>query len=56
MPSTDPNVVELEKELGSAEPLSPEAADKNPSRWADPWVRRAAIGAAAVLVTDVFLK
>ena len=30
MPSTDPNVVELEKELGSAEPLSPEAADKNP--------------------------
>ena len=53
MPSTDPNVVELEKELGSAEPLSPEAADKNPSRWADPWVRRAAFGAAAVLVIAV---
>ncbi|HMD83618.1 MAG TPA: HlyD family secretion protein [Terriglobia bacterium] len=53
MPSTDPNVVELEKELGSAEPLSPEAADKTPSRWADPLVRRAAIGAAAVLVIVV---
>ena len=49
MPSTDPNVVELEKELGSVEPLTPEAADQNPSRWADPWVRRAAIGAGAVL-------
>ena len=53
MPSTDPNVVELEKELGSGEPLSPEAADKNPSRWADPWVRRAAFGAAAVLAIAV---
>jgi membrane fusion protein (multidrug efflux system) len=50
MPSTDPNVVELEKELGSVEPLSPEGEDKNPSRWADPLVRRAAIGAAAALV------
>jgi membrane fusion protein (multidrug efflux system) len=49
MPSTDPNVVELEKELGRGEPLSPETEDKNPSRWADPWVRRAAFGAAAVL-------
>jgi membrane fusion protein (multidrug efflux system) len=53
MPSTDPHVVELEKELGSAEPLSPEAADKNPSRWADPWVRRAALGAVAVLAIAV---
>jgi membrane fusion protein (multidrug efflux system) len=53
MPSTDPNVVELEKELGSAEPLSQDAADKNPSRWADPWVRRAAFGAAAALVIAV---
>jgi membrane fusion protein (multidrug efflux system) len=53
MPSTDPNVVELEKELGSAEPISPEAADKNPSRWADPWVRRAAFGAAAALIIVV---
>ena len=53
MPSTDPNVVELEKELGSAEPISPEAVDKNPSRWADPLVRRAAIGAAAVLAIAV---
>jgi membrane fusion protein (multidrug efflux system) len=50
MPSTDPNVVELEKELGRGEPLSPEAEDKNPSRWADPWVRRGAFGAAAVLL------
>jgi membrane fusion protein (multidrug efflux system) len=50
MPSTDPNVVELEKDLGPAEPLSPEVADKTPSRWADPLVRGAAIGAAALLV------
>jgi membrane fusion protein (multidrug efflux system) len=53
MPSTDPNVVELEKELGSVEPLSPEAEDKNPSRWADPLVRRVAVGAAAALVIAV---
>jgi membrane fusion protein (multidrug efflux system) len=53
MPSTDPNVVELEKDLGSAEPLSPEAVDKTPSRWADPWVRRGAFGAAAVLAIVV---
>jgi len=53
MPSTDPNVVELEKELGNAEPLSPEAGEKNPSRWADPWVRRAALGAGAVLAIAV---
>ena len=53
MPSTDPNVVELEKELGRGEPLSPEAEDKNPSRWADPWVRRAAFGAAVVLAIVV---
>jgi membrane fusion protein (multidrug efflux system) len=50
MPSTDPNVVELEKELGGGEPLTAETADKNPSRWSDPWVRRAAFGAAAALV------
>ncbi len=53
MPSTDPNVVEMEKELGPAEALSPEAPDKAPSRWADPMVRRAAVGAAAVLVLAV---
>ena len=53
MPSTDPNVVELEKELGSAEPLGPEAADKDSSGWAEPWVRRAAIGAAAALAIAV---
>jgi len=50
MPSTDPNVVELEKELGQVEALSPEGEDKNPSRWADPLVRRLALGAGAVLV------
>ena len=53
MPSTDPNVVEMEKELGSAESLSPETADKTPSRWADPRVRRGAVGAAAVLAIAV---
>jgi membrane fusion protein (multidrug efflux system) len=55
MPSTDPNVVELEKELGRAEPLGPEVADKTPSRWADPLVRGAAIGAAALLVIAAVL-
>jgi len=50
MPSTDPHVVELEKELGRAEALSPEPDDKTPSRWADPVVRRVASGAAAALV------
>jgi len=53
MASTDPNVVELEKELGGGVPLSPEVEDKNPSRWADPWVRRAAFGAAALLAIVV---
>jgi membrane fusion protein (multidrug efflux system) len=54
MPSADQNVVELEKELGGGgEPLRPEAEDKNPSRWADPWVRRIAFGAAALLVIAV---
>jgi membrane fusion protein (multidrug efflux system) len=55
MPSTDPNVVELEKELGSAEPLSPEGAEKTPSRWADPLVRRAAIGAVVALAIAVVM-
>jgi membrane fusion protein (multidrug efflux system) len=53
MPSTDPNVVELEKELDSPEPVSPEAADKSPSRWSDPRVRWAALGAAALLLIAV---
>ncbi len=53
MPSTDPNVVELEKELGRGEPLSPEEAEKNPSRWADPMIRGAAIVAGAVLAIAV---
>jgi membrane fusion protein (multidrug efflux system) len=53
MPTTDPNVFELEKELGRAEPPTPEGEDKNPSRWADPWVRRAAGAAGALLVIAV---
>ena len=53
MPSTDPNIVELEKELGSAEPLSPEGEDKNPSRWSDPVIRRAVMGAGAALAITI---
>ncbi len=53
MPGKDPNVVELEKELGAGLPPSPEGPegeDKNPSRWSDPWVRRAAFGGLFVLI------
>jgi membrane fusion protein (multidrug efflux system) len=50
MPSTDPHVEELEKELGGTEPLGPENGDKNPSRWSDPVIRRVVFGGAAVLV------
>jgi len=53
MPSTDSNVVELEKELGSVEPASPETTEKSPSRFADPRVRRLVIGAGAVLAIVV---
>jgi membrane fusion protein (multidrug efflux system) len=53
MPRTDQNIEELEKALGSAEVPSPETAEKAPSRWADPKVRRLAIGAAAVLAIAV---
>jgi membrane fusion protein (multidrug efflux system) len=53
MPSTDPNVVELEKELSRAEPAGSEAAEKALSRWADPRVRGAAVGAAALLIFAV---
>jgi len=53
MPSTDPHVEELEKELGSTEPISPENGDKNPSRWADPMIRRIAFGAGLVLIIAV---
>jgi membrane fusion protein (multidrug efflux system) len=49
MPSTDPNVVELEKDLGQVESVDPEVDDKSPSRWSNPLVRLAAIGAAAIL-------
>ena len=53
MPTTDPKVFELEKELGRAETVTPEAEDKNPSRWADPWVRRLAAAAGLILVIAV---
>src|SRR5579862_8245231 len=53
MPTTDPKVFELEKELGRGETLAPEGDDKNPSRWADPWVRRAAFGAGVLLLLAV---
>ena len=45
--------IELEKELSRVEPAGSEAAEKGPSRWADPRVRGAAIGAAALLVLAV---
>jgi membrane fusion protein (multidrug efflux system) len=45
----DPNVVELEKELGRVEPAGEEGARKGASRWADPKFRRGVAGAAAVL-------
>ena len=53
MPSTDNKIDELEKELGSAEPLRPEPAEKSPSRWADPRVRRIVIGGGVVLAIAV---
>jgi membrane fusion protein (multidrug efflux system) len=53
MPTTDPNVFELEKELGHADPLTPEGEDKNPSRWADPWVRRLAVAGGLLLLLVV---
>ena len=58
MPSMDPNVVELEKELGRVEPAGEEAAEKGTSRWADPKFRRGVAGVAAVLalVTVVLLR
>jgi len=49
MSSMDPNVVELEKELGRVEPAGEEAAEKGTSRWADPKFRRGVAGVAAVL-------
>ncbi len=50
MPSTDPNVAELEKELGRGEAVSPDMPEKGPSRWADPKVRLAAFAGGAVLL------
>jgi membrane fusion protein (multidrug efflux system) len=53
MPTTDPNVFELEKELGRTGPPPLDGEDKNPSRWADPWVRRAAVSAGVLLLIAV---
>lgn len=53
MPTTDPKVFELEKELGRGETATPQGEEKNPSRWADPWVRRAAFGAGVLLLLAV---
>jgi len=47
MPTTNPNVVELEKELSEIPGAEP--AGKRPGRWADPRVRFAAIGGAVLL-------
>ncbi len=49
MPTRDPNLDELEKELGREVPQSLPSEGKSPSRWADPKVRWSALGAAAVL-------
>jgi len=49
MSSTDPNVVELEKEIGRVEAAAQVPVEKRPSRWADPKFRRGVIGVAAVL-------
>jgi membrane fusion protein, multidrug efflux system len=53
MPTTDPKVFELEKELGRGDTAAPDGEEKNPSRWADPWVRRAAVGAGLLLLLAV---
>ena len=53
MSSMDPKVAELEKELGRVEPAGQEAAEKGPSRWADPKFQRGAAGVAAVLALVV---
>ncbi len=50
MPTTDQNVVEMEKELGRVEAGSAAGEDKNPSRWSDPWVRRLAFGGGLILL------
>ena len=53
MPTTDPKVFELEKELGRGETATPQGEEKNPSRWADPSVRRAAFGAGVLFLLAV---
>ncbi len=53
MPTTDPNLDELEKELNHEAPQSLPDEAKSPSRWADPKIRGAALGAAAVLAIAI---
>ena len=53
MASMDPKVAELEKDVDRVESAGQEAAEKGPSRWADPKFRRGAVGVAAVLVLVV---
>jgi len=49
MPTTDPNVEELENELGRTEPVRQPPGDENASRWANPKFRLGVMGSAAVL-------
>ena len=53
MPSTDPNVVELEKELGRREALSPEARRRTRRAGRIPWSAGRPLRAAAVLLIAV---
>ncbi len=53
MPSTDPNLDELEKELSNELPQTLPEEGKAPSRWADPKVRGAVGAAGAALAVAV---
>src|ERR1017187_3137253 len=49
MPTTDPNVVELEKELGRVEPAGQRPGEEGASRWTNRNFRLGIGGLAAVL-------
>jgi len=49
MATTEPNALEVEKELRRVEAAGVEGNEKRPSRWADPRFRRGLLGAAVVL-------
>ncbi len=53
MPTTDPNLDELEKELSHEVPQTLSEEGKAPSRWADPKVRGAVMAAGAALAIIV---